>query len=129
VVSDEEKSLRVRKVTTEMHEVDGSHGRRILVNGQKIFCRGGYIQPELMFDWDARRIDNEIRYFAEENTNLIYFEDIRTRRTCFSMPATGAACCSATVLWVLLALSRSGLSTIPWGKAYLPCTAQSSRRL
>ena len=32
---------------------DGWHGRRVLVNGQKIFCRGGYIQPELMLDWVA----------------------------------------------------------------------------
>jgi Exo-beta-D-glucosaminidase Ig-fold domain/Glycosyl hydrolases family 2 len=66
----------VRQITTEMHAFDGWHGRRVLVNGRKIFCRGGYIQPELMFDWDARRIENEIRYFADENMNLIYFEDI-----------------------------------------------------
>ena len=66
----------VRQITSEMHELDGWHGRRVLVNGQKIFCRGGYIQPELLFDWDARRIENEIRYFADANMNLIYFEDI-----------------------------------------------------
>ncbi|MGD0091325.1 MAG: beta galactosidase jelly roll domain-containing protein [Planctomycetota bacterium] len=66
----------VRQVTTELHQLDGCHGRRVLVNGQKIFCRGGYIQPELLLDWDARRIENEIRYFADANMNLIYFEDI-----------------------------------------------------
>ena len=66
----------VRQITTEMHTLDGWHGRRVLVNGRKIFCRGGYIQPELMLDWDARRIENEIRYFADANMNLIYFEDI-----------------------------------------------------
>ncbi|MFA5191627.1 MAG: glycoside hydrolase family 2 protein [Verrucomicrobiia bacterium] len=73
-----ERTVRfgVRQITTEMHELDGWHGRRVLVNGRKIFCRGGYIQPELLLDWDARRIENEIRYFADENTNLIYFEDI-----------------------------------------------------
>lgn len=66
----------VRKVTTEMYERDGAYGRRVLVNGQKIFCRGGYIQPELLLDWDARRHAKEIRYFADANVNLIYFEDI-----------------------------------------------------
>ncbi|MBI5820799.1 MAG: beta-mannosidase [Verrucomicrobia bacterium] len=66
----------VRQITWEMHKLDGWHGRRVMVNGRKIFCRGGYIQPELLLDWDARRIESEIRYFADENTNLIYFEDI-----------------------------------------------------
>jgi len=74
--AEQKVSFGVRKVTTEMHERDGSHGRRILVNGEKIFCRGGYIQPELMFDWDAQRHAKEIRYYADANVNLIYFEDI-----------------------------------------------------
>ena len=66
----------VRQITTEMHTLDGWHGRRVLINGQKIFCRGGYIQPELLLDWDAQRIEEEIRTFADANMNLIYFEDI-----------------------------------------------------
>ena len=75
--SDEARvSFGVREVGYEMHEINGWHGRRMLVNGQKIFCRGGYIQPELMFDWDARRMEAEIRYYAAANLNLIYFEDI-----------------------------------------------------
>ena len=76
-VSDFERvTFGVRKVTCEMHEIDGWHGRRVLVNGRKIFCRGGYIQPELMFDWDARRMEAEIGYYARANLNFIYFEDI-----------------------------------------------------
>ncbi|MCY3024473.1 MAG: beta-mannosidase [Planctomycetota bacterium] len=73
-----ERTVRfgVRQITTEMHTLDGWHGRRVLVNGQKVFCRGGYIQPEVLLDWDARRIEEEIRYFADANMNLIYFEDI-----------------------------------------------------
>ena len=69
-------SFGVRQVGSEMHEIEGWHGRRVLVNGQRIFCRGGYIQPELLFDWDARRMETEIRCYAEANLNLIYFEDI-----------------------------------------------------
>jgi exo-1,4-beta-D-glucosaminidase len=66
----------VRQVTSEMHELDGWHGRRIMINGRKIFSRGGYIQPELLLDLDAWRIEEEIRYLADANMNLIYFEDI-----------------------------------------------------
>ncbi len=66
----------VRQITTEMHEKSGHYGRRILVNGQKIFARGGYIQPDALWDWTPERIDAEIRYYAQANLNLIYFEDI-----------------------------------------------------
>lgn len=66
----------VREVGYEMHELNGWHGRRVLVNGRRVFCRGGYIQPELIFDWDARRMETELRYYAGANMNLVYFEDI-----------------------------------------------------
>jgi exo-1,4-beta-D-glucosaminidase len=66
----------VRQVGCEMREINGYYGRRVLINGQKILCRGGYIQPELIFDWDAERMDKELRSYARANLNLIYFEDI-----------------------------------------------------
>jgi len=72
----EQVTFGVREVTRTLHERDGWHGTQLLVNGQKVFCRGGYIQPEILFDWDARRMEAEIRYYAGANLNLIYFEDI-----------------------------------------------------
>jgi exo-1,4-beta-D-glucosaminidase len=66
----------VRQGGCEIIGHNGWHGRRVLINGQKIFCRGGYVQPEVLFDWDAHRIETEMRYLAEANLNLIYFEDI-----------------------------------------------------
>ncbi len=76
-VSDRQRiRFGVREVGYEMHERNGWHGRRVLVNGRRIFCRGGYIQPELLLDWDARRMEAELRYYAGANLNLIYFEDI-----------------------------------------------------
>jgi len=79
-LSDEERvSFGVREVASELHEIDGWHGRRVLVNGRKVFCRGGYIQPELMFDWDARRMEAEIRYYAAANLNLVYSKTFPTR--------------------------------------------------
>lgn len=77
VVSDkQEVTFGIREVSRQLHEYEGAAGLRILVNGKKIFCRGGYIQQEIMFDWDAERMDAEIRYLTEANLNLVYFEDI-----------------------------------------------------
>ncbi len=66
----------VRQITSEMHERNGHYGRRIQINGQKVFARGGYIQPDALMDWTPKRIDTEIRYYAQANLNLIYFEDV-----------------------------------------------------
>lgn len=75
-VDQQQVTFGIRQVTKELHKLDGAHGLRVLVNGQKVFCRGGYIQPELLFGWDAKRIEAEIRYLAEANINLVHFEDI-----------------------------------------------------
>jgi exo-1,4-beta-D-glucosaminidase len=74
--SEKRATFGIRQVTKELYELDGAHGLRLHVNGQKIFCRGGYIQPEILFDWDAKRMEAELRYLAEANLNLLYFEDI-----------------------------------------------------
>ena len=66
----------VRQVSCEMHELNGHYGRRILINGQKVFARGGYIQPDMLLDWTAERMEQEVRYYASANLDLIYFEDI-----------------------------------------------------
>jgi hypothetical protein len=66
----------VRKIARELYELDRQHGLRLNVNGQRIFCRGGYIQPEVLFDWDEKRMDTEVRYWAGANLNHVYFEDI-----------------------------------------------------
>ena len=75
-LSDEQTvTFGIREVTTQMRELDGAHGRRVLVNGQKVFCRGGYVQPEFMFDWGEDRIEAEVGYLAHANLNMVYFED------------------------------------------------------
>ncbi len=76
-ISDEENTtFGIREITKELYELDGAHGLRLHINDQKIFCRGGYIQPEITFNWDRERMETEIKYFTEANLNLIYFEDI-----------------------------------------------------
>ena len=66
----------IRRIDRELHELDGAHGFRLYVNGQRIFQRGGYVQPEMMFDWDPQRVEAELRYLAEANLNYVVFEDI-----------------------------------------------------
>lgn len=66
----------IRRLDWELHRLDDADGLRLLVNGQRIFQRGGYIQPEMMFDWSPERVDSELRYLAEANQNYVVFEDI-----------------------------------------------------
>lgn len=66
----------IRRIDRELYERDGAHGFRLYVNGQRIFQRGGYVQPEMMFDWDPQRVEAELRYLAEANLNYVVFEDI-----------------------------------------------------
>ena len=66
----------VRQITTHLHEYNSGYGRQISINGRKIFCRGGYVQPDAMLEWDKERINTEFRYYQEAGLNLIYFEDI-----------------------------------------------------
>ena len=76
-VSDEQTvTFGIRQITKTLHELDGAHGLRLHVNGKKVFCRGGYIQPEILYDWDAARMDIEVRYLTHANMNLVYFEDV-----------------------------------------------------
>lgn len=66
----------IRRLDRELYELDGAHGFRLSVNGVRVFQRGGYIQPEMMFDWDRARVEAEMKYFAHANLNYVVFEDI-----------------------------------------------------
>ena len=66
----------VRKVTRELHWFNDSPGLRILVNGQKVFSQGGWLQPELLFDMPAKRMEDEVRYLTGANLNTVTVEDL-----------------------------------------------------
>jgi len=75
--SDEERTaFGIRQVTRKLHKLDDAHGAQFHINGKRVCCRGGYIQPEILYEWDAGRIDTEVRYLTTANFNLIYFEDV-----------------------------------------------------
>ena len=66
----------IRKVTKELYVHDKWPGLRIYINGQKCFSRGGWIQADLLLDWDEKRMESEVRYFAQANLNTISNEDL-----------------------------------------------------
>jgi beta-galactosidase/beta-glucuronidase len=66
----------VRKVTRELHWFNDSPGLRILVNGQKVFSQGGWLQPELLFNMPAKRMEEEVRYLVGANLNTVTVEDL-----------------------------------------------------
>jgi len=75
--SDEQTvTFGIRQITKKLHKLDGAHGLQLHINGKKIFCRGGYIQPEILYDWDAERMEAEIRYLTHANLNIVFFEDV-----------------------------------------------------
>ncbi|MBU2997086.1 glycosyl hydrolase [Cellulophaga baltica] len=70
-VSDHEKvSFGVREIQTEWNE--HTRSKQILVNGQKIFIKGGnWIMSDAMLRLSKKRYDAEIRYHSDMNLNLI----------------------------------------------------------
>jgi beta-galactosidase/beta-glucuronidase len=51
----------IRKITSTVKELDGEYGRVFYVNGKRIFCRGGWLQPDMMLDMDKKRVYDEAR--------------------------------------------------------------------
>jgi exo-1,4-beta-D-glucosaminidase len=66
----------IREISSTLKELDGEFGRIFMINGQKIFCRGGWIQPDMMLDMSRGRIYAEGRLLAEANVNMIACEDM-----------------------------------------------------
>jgi hypothetical protein len=66
----------IREISTTLKELNGEFGRIFMINGQKIFCRGGWIQPDMMLDMSPERIYAEGRLLTEANVNMIACEDM-----------------------------------------------------
>lgn len=66
----------IREISTSLKEMNGEFGRIFMINGQKIFCRGGWIQPDMMLDMSPERIYAEGRLLNEANVNMIACEDM-----------------------------------------------------
>lgn len=76
-VSDVENvTFGIREVTSELHEKDGEYGRVFRINGRRIFCKGGWFQPDALLDDPQKRIYDQARLLAMANVTLIGSEDL-----------------------------------------------------
>lgn len=66
----------IRKITTSLKELNGEYGRIFYVNGQRIFSRGGWIQPDMLLNMNDKRMYDEARLLAESGVNMIGSEDM-----------------------------------------------------
>lgn len=75
-VSDkQEVTFGIRQVTTELKRIGDDYGRIFYINGQRIFCKGGWLQPDMLLDMNRNRVFDEARLLAEANVNIVGNED------------------------------------------------------
>lgn len=68
----------IREITTDMLRNGNEYGKEYYINGRKIFCKGGWIQPDILLEESTKRIYDEARLQAEANINIIASEDMPT---------------------------------------------------
>lgn len=66
----------VREVRKYLMDRDGEKGLVFTVNGQRIFCRGGWLQPDMMLRNSRKNIFDQARLLANANINLVGSEDM-----------------------------------------------------
>ncbi|MCI1779916.1 MAG: glycoside hydrolase family 2 [Bacteroidales bacterium] len=76
-LSDEKNfDFGMREVKSGFKNKEGEYGRIFYVNGTKIFCKGGWIQPDMLLEDSDKRIYDQARLIAEANINLVGSEDM-----------------------------------------------------
>jgi len=65
----------IREVTNELKKTGNDYGRVFFINGQRVFCRGGWIQPDALLDYSEKRVYDEARLLALANVNMVANED------------------------------------------------------
>jgi beta-galactosidase/beta-glucuronidase len=66
----------IREVASKLHELNGEYGRVFYVNGQRIFCKGGWMQPDMLLDNSSKNIYDQARLMTEANLNVVSSEDM-----------------------------------------------------
>jgi hypothetical protein len=65
----------IREVKNELKKTGNDYGRVFYINGERIFCKGGWLQPDALLDQDENRIYNEARLLAKANIDMVASED------------------------------------------------------
>ncbi len=71
-----ELTFGIRQVTTELKRIGDEAGRVFRINGKRIFCKGGWLQPDILLDMSRKRIFDEARLLAEAGMNVVGSEDM-----------------------------------------------------
>jgi hypothetical protein len=74
--SDKENStFGIREVTNELKKIGNEYGRVFYINGQRVFCKGGWLQPDALLNINRKRVYDEARLLAKANVNMVASED------------------------------------------------------
>ena len=65
----------IREVTNEIKKVGNDYGRIFLINGQRVFCKGGWLQPDALLNTSEKKVYDEARLLATANVNMVANED------------------------------------------------------
>jgi hypothetical protein len=65
----------IRQVTNVLKKIGNEFGRVFYINGRRIFCKGGWLQPDLLLNTNRKRAFDEARLIATANINMIASED------------------------------------------------------
>ena len=66
----------IREVGSRVVALDGHHGRVFYLNGRRIFCRGGWLQPDMLLDNSSKDVYDQARLIADANMNVVSSEDM-----------------------------------------------------
>ncbi|MCX6255789.1 MAG: glycoside hydrolase family 2 [Bacteroidia bacterium] len=65
----------IREVTNELKKTGNEYGRVFYINGQRVFCKGGWLQPDALLNINEKRVYDEARLLAKANVNMVASED------------------------------------------------------
>jgi beta-galactosidase/beta-glucuronidase len=68
-------SFGIREITNEVKKLGKDYGRIFYVNGQKVFCKGGWLQPDALLNTNEKKVYDEARLLAIANVNMVANED------------------------------------------------------
>jgi hypothetical protein len=75
-ISDRESTtFGIREVTNEIKKTGNDYGRVFLINGKRVFCKGGWLQPDALQNLPEKRVYDEARLLAKANVNMVASED------------------------------------------------------
>jgi hypothetical protein len=71
----ENTTFGIREVTNEIKKIGNDYGRVFFINGQRVFCKGGWLQPDALQNMNEKRVYDEARLLAKANVNMVASED------------------------------------------------------